>query len=253
MWAHIGRRLPGVVDTRSSPQYPLTYYDDERRLYTIACMTTQTLLHIAEQIRADFIAKTAARDAAVTISRELIRYCSLTIRASHRDEWDEAERLLGEARRVAADLIVKVKPYPELYYTGYTQDALKELAEAHITLALARGQDFPTPESIGVEFAAYLNGLAEAAGEFRRRALDKIRDGHNKDCEQLLAAMDDIYDVLVTMDFPDAITGNLRRNTDMVRGVLERTRGDITVSFREAELKAAVESLRQELLAAKQA
>ncbi len=214
---------------------------------TIPRMTTQTLQAIGEQIRADFIAKTAARDAAVTISRELIRYCSLSIRASHRDEWDEAARLLGEARRIAADLTSRVKPYPELYFTGYTQDALKELAEAHITLALAQGNDFPLPQEIGVEYAAYLNGLAEAAGELRRRALDKIRSGHNAESERLLAAMDDIYDLLVTMDFPDAITGNLRRNTDMVRGVLERTRGDVTVSFREAELKAAVDALREKL------
>jgi translin len=212
-------------------------------------MTTQTLQHIAERIRADFVAKTAARDAAVTTSRELIRYCSLAIRASHRDEWDEAERLLEEARRVARDLTARVRPYPELYYTGYTQDAMKELAEAHLTLALARGQGFPEPEAIGVEFAAYLNALAEAAGEMRRRALDKIRAGHNADSERMLAAMDDIYDVLVAMDFPDAITGNLRRNTDMVRGVLERTRGDLTVSFREAELKASIEALREELRA----
>lgn len=210
-------------------------------------MASQTLLTVADLIRGDFVAKTAARDSAVTISRELIRHCSLAIRASHRDEWIEAEKLLAEARRIAADLVSRVKPYPELYFTGYTQDALKEMAEAHITLAVAQGGDFPTPGAIGVEYAAYLNGLAEAAGEMRRRALDKIRNGHNEESERLLAAMDDIYDVLVTMDFPDAITGNLRRNTDMVRGVLERTRGDITVSFREAELKAAVDSLRRHL------
>jgi translin len=202
---------------------------------------------IAEQIRATFVAKTAARDAAVTISRELIRYCSLTIRASHRDEWDEANRLLAEARRAADGLIERVKPYPDLYFTGYTQDAMKELAEAHITLAVAQGRPFPMPDEIGVEYAAYLNGLAEAAGELRRRILDKMRAGHSNESERLLAAMDDIYDVLVAMDFPDAITGNLRRNTDMVRGVLERTRGDITVSFREAELRAAVDQLQRQL------
>ena len=202
---------------------------------------------ISERIRADFIAKTAARDAAVTISRELIRYCSMAIRASHRDEWAEAERLVGEAVRVAAELTAHVKPYPELYFTGYTQDAMKELCEAKITLAIAQGQPFPAPEDVGAEYAAYLNGLAEAAGELRRRALDKIRSGHSQESEQLLAAMDDIYDVLVTMDFPDAITGGLRRNTDMVRGVLERTRGDITVSYREAELKAAMNDLRDKL------
>jgi translin len=211
-------------------------------------MSTQSNLSaISEHIRADFIAKTAARDAAVTVSRELIRYCSMAIRASHRDEWEEAERLVGEAVRVSQELISHVKPYPELYYTGYTQDAMKELCEAKITLAIAQGKDFPAPDEIGAEYAAYLNGLAEAAGELRRRALDKIRRGHNNESERLLAAMDDIYDVLVTMDFPDAITSGLRRNTDMVRGVLERTRGDITVSYREAELKTAMDDLRQRL------
>ena len=211
-------------------------------------MTIQSnLTAISERIRADFVAKTAARDAAVTVSRELIRYCSMAIRASHRDEWEEAERLVGEAVRVSEQLTSHVKPYPELYYTGYTQDAMKELCEAKITLAIAQGKPFPAPQEIGAEYAAYLNGLAEAAGELRRRALDKIRSGHSSESERLLAAMDDIYDVLVTMDFPDAVTGGLRRNTDMVRGVLERTRGDITVSFREAELKTAMEQLRQQL------
>ena len=210
-------------------------------------MSIGNLPEISERIRANFIAKSAARDKAVNLSRELIRYCSLTIRASHRDEWAEAERLLGEARRVAADLTGAVSPYPDLVYTGYTQDALKELAEAHVTLAVAQGMPAPGPEEIGVEYAAYLNGLAEAAGELRRRALDKIRGGHTDESERLLSAMDDIYDVLVTMDFPDAITGGLRRNTDMVRGVLERTRGDLTISSREAELKTAMEALSARL------
>ena len=210
-------------------------------------MSTSQLQTIAEQIRTSFIAKNTARDRAVAISRELIRFCSLTIRASHRDEWGEAERLLGEARRVADELSAGTRPYPDLYFTGYTQDAMKELAEAHITLAVARNQPIPMPEAISVEYAAYLNGLAEAAGELRRRTLDKMRGGHNDESEKLLAAMDDIYDVLVTMDFPDAITGGLRRNTDMVRGVLERTRGDLTTSYLEGELKKSVDTLSARL------
>ncbi len=209
--------------------------------------TPSPLESIAEQIRLSFINKNAARDRAVAISRELIRYWSLTIRASHRDEWVEAERLLGEARRVAAELNTCTQPYPDLYFTGYTQDAMKELAEANITLAVARGWPMPTPAEINVEYASYLNGLAEAAGELRRRTLDKMRGGHNDESERLLAAMDDIYDVLVTMDFPDAITGGLRRNTDMVRGVLERTRGDLTTSYLEGELKKSVDQLSARL------
>jgi translin len=208
---------------------------------------TTVLEKIGEQIRENFVVKNAARDKAVNLSRELIRYCSLTIRASHRDEWSEAQKLLGEAKRIADDMIAAVRPYPDLFFSGYTQDGLKEFAEAHITLAVAQDKPMPTPDEIGVEYAAYLNGLAEAAGELRRRALDKIRGGHNDESERLLAAMDDIYDVLVTMDFPDAITGGLRRNTDMVRGVLERTRADITISFRDAELKKVMDELGRKL------
>ncbi|PJF48711.1 MAG: haloacid dehalogenase [Chloroflexi bacterium] len=210
-------------------------------------MADSPLAKIGERIRENLLAKNAARDRAVNLSRELIRYCSLAIRASHRDEWDEADRLLGEARRAADELVTVVQPYPDLCFSGYTQDALKELAEAHIALAIAQNKTVPAPEEIGVEYAAYLNGLAEAAGELRRRVLDEIRGGHSQEAERLLAAMDEIYDVLVMMDFPEAITGGLRRNTDMVRGVLERTRSDLTVSFRESELKAAIDALREKL------
>ncbi len=213
-------------------------------------MSENTLAAISENIRQNLVAKTAARDSAITISRELIRYCSMSIRASHRDDWAEAERLLAEARRVADDMLARVQAYPELLFAGYTQDAIKELVEANVTLAIAQDLPFPEPSAIstsGVEYAAYLNGLAEAAGELRRRSLDKMRAGHNAESERLLAAMDDIYDVLVTMDFPDAVTGGLRRNTDMVRGVLERTRADLTTSFLEGELRKSVDQLRDEM------
>jgi translin len=200
---------------------------------------------IAERIRAEFVRKNAARDAAVNQSRELIRYCSLSIRACHRDDWDEANRQLALARKLAGELAAGVAPFPDLTFTGYTQDALKEFTEANVTLAIARGEALPTPDQLQVEPAAYLNGLAEAAGELRRRTLDKLRAGHNAECERLLAAMDDIYDTLVVIDFPDAITGGLRRNTDMVRGVLERTRADVTMSFKEAKLHAALDKINQ--------
>lgn len=210
-------------------------------------MTRPLLLEIGERIRRSLIAKNAARDTAVNLSRELIRYCSLAIRASHRNEWKEAGRLLNEAHRVADEIRTAVAAHPDLFFASYTQDALKELAEAHLLMAIAQGRPMPMPEEIGVEHAAYLNGLAEAAGELRRRVLDEIRGGHSQEAERLLVAMDEIYDLLVTMDFPDALTGGLRRNTDMVRGVLERTRSDLTISFRESELKAAIDALQAQI------
>ena len=202
---------------------------------------------IADKIRAEFTTKNAARDVTLGRSRELIRLCSLAIRATHRQEFAEAEGLLAAARDAAAQMKADIAHYPDLYYTGYTQDALKELAEAYITFAIVNDRSLPTPEELGVDSAAYLNGLCEAASELRRRTLDIIRHGRTAEGERLLAAMDDVYGVLVTMDFPDAITGGLRRSTDALRAVLERTRGDITNSLRQERLQAALHALEEKL------
>jgi translin len=148
--------------------------------------------------------------------------------------------LLAEARQIVDAIRADLAPYPDLYHAGYTQDALKEYAEASIVYALVGGEPLPEPEAIGVEYAAYLNGLGEAAGELRRRCLDIIRHDHSEEAERLLGAMDDIYSLLVTVDYPDAITGGLRRTTDLVRGVTERTRGDVTTSLRQQRLQEAL-------------
>lgn len=137
--------------------------------------------------------------------------------------------------------------HPDIYYAGFIQDAQKEYAEANATLALLAGEPLPEPEALGVEYAPYLHGLGEAVGELRRYLLDTIRRGDMRRCEDLLAAMDEIYGVLVTMDFPDAMTGGLRRTTDNVRGILERTRGDVTLALRQAELEKAQAALVEQL------
>lgn len=197
---------------------------------------------ISEHIRAAFVTKNAARDEAVNRSRELIRHCSEAIRAIHRHEWDKAADKMTAAKAAASDLRAGIAAYPDLYHAGYTQDALKEVVEAFCTYAIVRGQSLPTPQELNVENDSYLNGLAEAATELRRFILDILRreDGNMHEAERLLEAMDDIYDQLVTFDFPDAITGGLRRQTDIVRGVLERTRGDLTTTLQQQRLQAAL-------------
>ncbi len=198
------------------------------------------LPEIATRIRENLTAKNAARDTALERSRSLIRYCALSIRATHRDERDEARSLLAEARKIVDAIRADLAAYPDLYHAGYTQDALKEFAEASIVLALVADDPLPEPEALGVEYAAYLNGLGEAASEMRRRCLDIIRHDHTIEAERLLNAMDEIYSLLVTVDYPDAITGGLRRTTDLVRGVTERTRGDLTMSMRQQRLQDAL-------------
>ncbi|HYO89275.1 MAG TPA: hypothetical protein VER79_11540 [Candidatus Limnocylindrales bacterium] len=201
---------------------------------------------ISEGIRAQFTEKNAARDQALARSRELIRLCAESIRATHRREWAAAEDKLVAVRAAADDLRAVVAGYPDLYRTGYTQDALKEVVEAFATAAIIRDQPLPAPETLAVEGDTYLNGLAEAATELRRFILDILRredggDDHSvAEAERLLGWMDAIYDELVTFDFPDAITGDLRRRTDVVRGVLERTRGDLTTTLQGQRLQAAL-------------
>jgi translin len=200
---------------------------------------------ISERIRSEFEARNDARDEALRRSRELIRVCATAIRASHRDEWDKARELLAQADAAANEIQEDIAPYPDLLQAGYTQDALKELVEAHVTLALAQGTPVPEPESLKVAYPAYLNGVCEAASEMRRRCLDELRRDNIVEAERLLAVMDEVYDLLMTFDFPDAITGGLRRRVDQLRGVLERTRGDLTNSLRQDRLLRALHDFEE--------
>jgi translin len=205
------------------------------------------LEQIAENIRHDFDEQTAARDKALTLARALTRECALSIRAVHRAESDVMQAHLDEAARLADELRAGLEPYPDLYHTGYTQDALKEFAEANITCALIRRQPLPAPQELGIIPHTYLNGLAETIGELRRRILDILRHGYSEEVELLLAYMDDIFSVLVTMDYPDAITYGLRRQTDVARSIIERTRGDVTFSLRGEHLERSISKLIQQL------
>jgi len=164
----------------------------------------------------------------------------------HRQEFEEATGLLQSARSLLNEVGQAVAEHNELSYTGFVRDAQKEFAEASITLALITGKRLPNPDELGVGSAAYLNGLGEAVGELRRYLLDSMRRGDLSRGEELLSAMDDIYSVLVTMDFPDAITGGLRHTTDMVRGVLERTRSDLSLAIRQKELEERLEKFERE-------
>jgi translin len=195
---------------------------------------------ISERIRESFDSKSQARDRALARSRELIRYCAKSIRAIHREEFDTALELMRTAGDAADALRDDVKDYPDLYFAGYTQDALKEFVEANTTYALIRGNPLPEPEELNVEYNTYLKGLAEAIGELRRHTVDRIRLGQIDEGNRLLGIMDEVYDIMVTMDYPDAITAGLRRITDMVRGVTERTRGDLTVATRQEKLETAL-------------
>jgi len=198
---------------------------------------TDNLDSIADQIRLSFSAKDTAREKVLPLCREVIRYCSNAILTMHRQEFDQAKGLLQSARNLLNQAEQVIADYSELSSTGFIRDAQKEFAEGSITLALVTGNQPPTPDELGIDFTAYLNGLGEAVGELRRYLLDSMRKGDLSRGDELLSAMDDIYNILVTMNFPDAITGGLRHTTDRVRGILEKTRSDLTLVIRQKALE----------------
>ena len=200
---------------------------------------------ITEKTRQIFDERTSARDQALVQARQLTRLCAHTIRAIHRSESESAHELLGEARQLVQQMQKDLKNHPDLYYAGYTQDAIKEFSEASLTCAIIENGLLPTPEDLGIEYNTYVNGLAECIGELRRRCLDILRQGYSEDAERLLTAMDEIYNFLVTMDYPDAVTNGLRRQTDLVRGIIERTRADLTMSLREQHLQDALQEFEK--------
>jgi translin len=200
-------------------------------------VSANNLTAIVDDIRQEMTAINDLRDDTLKRSRMLIRSCAQSIRAVHRHDWDEAETLLAQAREEARAMVEPLADYPMLYHTGYTQDALKELVEAHLVYGVVRNQEPPTPEELMVTGATYLNGMSEAATEMRRFVLDLMRRDEVEAAEPYLDFMDDVYSLLITVDFPDAITYGLRRQTDILRNVLERTRGDLTMGLRQDRMR----------------
>jgi len=198
---------------------------------------------IAARLRPYFAAEDEAREKALRSCRQVIRYSAGSIRAVHRQEHDKARQLLESAHELVRELNQDLARHGTLLHSGFIHDAQKEFAEGSITLALIAGNDLPKPKALGVSYAAYLDGLGESVGELRRYILDSLRRGDFSRCEELLTIMDEIYGILTTMDFPELLAHGLRRTTDTIRAIIERTRGDLTVSLRQKQLELKLNKL----------
>ena len=183
-----------------------------------------------------------ARERGLRISRQVIRLSANAIRAVHRGEFQLAKDLIAEGKSILMESVPILQTNPEIYHAGFLVDARKEFSEANITLALLSGDALPQPDDIGVDVTAYLKGLGDAAGEMRRYILDSLRKDHWDRCEEIMEVLDELYSLLTTIDFPEGVTGGLRRTTDMVRGTLERTRGDFTMALRQRSLERKLAS-----------
>jgi translin len=191
--------------------------------------------------------KHAAREITLSASRRAIRACASAIRAVQRREFHDALELIAEAAAYLAEAEGALAGHADVRYGGFLNDAKKEFAEANLTLAFVADHPLPSADELGVDVQPYLNGMAEAASELRRQVLDCLRRDEGAEAERLLALMDDVYGLLVTIDYPDALTGGLRRSTDALRAVLERTRGDVTTAIVAARLQAAIEGRSERL------
>jgi translin len=208
---------------------------------------TKRLNAIAEDVRVHLDAKHAAREQALALSRAALRHSANAIRAVHRGDFAAAEDLLAQAKGMLEQAAEALADHPDIFHAGFVHNAQKEFAEGCLTLALVAGRPLPSPADLHVDHPAYLNGLGEAMGELRRYLLDSLRHGDIGRCESILAAMEDIYAVLVTMDYPEAITAGLRHTTDAMRGLLERSRGDLTMALVQRNLERRLEQFERRL------
>jgi len=203
----------------------------------------ENLEAIAAELRPKFAAEDEAREKALRSCRQVIRHSADAMRAVHRQEQDKAKGLLDSAYELLRELNHDLAKHGRLLHSGFVHDAQKEFAEGYITLALIAGEGLPRPETLGISNAAYLDGLGESVGELRRYILDSLRRGDFSRCEELLTIMDEIYGILITMDFPELLAHGLRRTTDAIRGIIERTRGDLTVALRQKKLETKLNDL----------
>ncbi|MFC1998717.1 haloacid dehalogenase [Chloroflexota bacterium] len=214
-------------------------------LATSIHMLNDDLNTIGRKVNENLSAKHEAREKALPLARKSIRFCANAIRAIHRAEYDNARDLLVQSHECLQEIKTALADQPGLMNTGYVNDAQKEYAEGRITLALVTDAALPDPDELDIGYASYLNGMAEAASEMRRQLLDRIREGNFERAETQLAAMDEIYNLLITVDYPDALTGGLRRTTDQLRGVLEKSRGDLTMALNQSKLERKLERVKE--------
>jgi translin len=204
---------------------------------------------VCDKMRGQFDLKDAARERGLVLSRDVVRNSANAIRAIHRGQFDEARRLLGVLHGMVAEMSAVLTPYPDVKYAGFVHDASKEYAEAAIYLSVVAGDPLPDPDDLGVEYPAYLHGVGDATGEMRRLILDRIREGSGarEETEALLSAMDEIYYELISFDYPHAITAGLRRITDVMRGTIERTRGDLSAAIGRQHLQQSLDRMQARL------
>lgn len=192
-------------------------------------------------VRSELDAKFSARELALKNCRRIIQGSSKAIRALHRGEVDGARALMDEVRALIDEIEPLLAEHSDIYHAGFYYDAVKEYAEAETTAALVAGRPLPLPADLRMHAVPYLKGLGEAVGELRRRLLDQLRVGDLALAEATFADMETIHDLLAALDYPDGMTSQLRRTTDVARSLIERSRADLTTTIVQERLRAQLD------------
>jgi translin len=196
---------------------------------------------LERSVREELDGKMAAREAALKNTRPIIQHSSKAIRALHRGEVAAAEDHLGTIRELIDEIEGPLAEHTDIYHAGFFYDAVKEYAEAALTMALVTGDPLPLPEDLGLHAVPYLKGLGEAVGELRRRMLDQMRTGDLESADSTFRDMETIHDLLASLDYPDGMTSGLRRTTDVARSLIERSRADLTTTIVQERLRTRLE------------
>jgi translin len=196
-----------------------------------------TLKSILKEVKKELTQKDKVRENAQQNMRKATSLSKQAILLMHQKKHEEARKLIDKAQEIISKLQSLAKEYPEVIYSGMFSAALQEYSEANILLELIQESRFVTPDEVHVPAVDYVLGLADVIGEYRRLALDALREGDAEKGEQCLKIMDEIYIELMAMDEAYMLVPGLRRKCDIARRIIETTRGDVTQEARRKSLE----------------
>ena len=196
-----------------------------------------SLKTVLKEVKKELTQKDKVQENAQESMRKATSLSKQAILLIHQKRVEDAKKFIDNAKEVISRLQGLAKEYPEIIYSGMFSAALQEYSEAHIFLRLIEESRFVSPKDINVPSVDYVLGLADVVGEYRRLALDALREGDVEKGEKCLETMDEIYIELMAMDEAYMLVSGLRRKCDVARRIIETTRGDITQEVRRKSLE----------------
>ncbi len=202
------------------------------------------LEEIGKEIEEVLDEKDSVREIAIKSSREIIRIASRVITKLHRreNEIEEIRRIKEEVWHLRSLLL---NEYPDLFYSGFVQNALQEYVEALLLEAIINKKDIPSPKELYVNPSAYLMGCGDVVGELRREVLESLRVGNFNQAESYLQLMEEFYEMLMRFNYPSGLVP-IKQKQDVARALVEKTRGEITIAAMNRNLELKIEKFEKE-------